>query len=338
MEYLVKDKTIVIFSLLFVLTFSLIDAKSSSFLNQGISKYSEYNYKEALNDLNQAVNLNKNDTLAYYFRGLVKQELGDSIGAYNDLSKAISLDTNCSECYFHRGLISLDIKFYDNKINIFIPNYKNVLNDFNKAIEIDSNNLVYREYRNSYNDENNQNKLSDLNYILDSDPTNNQIILQRVYYYYNIGSYKSAIADCDYLINNNFNLKETLLYRAKTKLILSDTIGAINDYSSLIKFDNSNWEAYLERGKIRLTMKNYQLAIDDFNRILQMNEVPISINYNSHIVYNLKFRALYEAKYYSQLIIDYILYHYIITLIIGIMLIRYLYKYIKNRMTKDDTN
>ncbi len=61
-------------------------------------------YRHAVADATQAIQLNSNNSEAYTNRGWAYRELGDEAKAFADLDKAIELDTNNAEAYYHRGL------------------------------------------------------------------------------------------------------------------------------------------------------------------------------------------------------------------------------------------
>ena len=60
-------------------------------------------YSSYSQDYSKAIELNPNDSLAYYNRGNSKYKLQDYIGAIADYSKAIELNPNDSNAYHNRG-------------------------------------------------------------------------------------------------------------------------------------------------------------------------------------------------------------------------------------------
>ncbi|MEI6823160.1 MAG: hypothetical protein WCL51_14610, partial [Bacteroidota bacterium] len=65
-------------------------------------------YTVAIQTLNDEINMNPDNHLAYYLRGLAKKELGDKMGAFNDFSTTIYLHPGYSKAYYFRSLLKLD--------------------------------------------------------------------------------------------------------------------------------------------------------------------------------------------------------------------------------------
>jgi len=79
----------------------------------------------------KAIELNPNDTDAYYKRGSAKSMLQDYTGAIQDYNKAIELNPNYADAYYNRGFAKFKLQ-----------DYKGVIQDFNKAIELNPPNYA----------------------------------------------------------------------------------------------------------------------------------------------------------------------------------------------------
>lgn len=77
-------------------------------------------------DLNKALNLDPNDEIAYFKRGIIKLDLEDFRGAIADFCKSIEIKPGYSEAIEYRGLAKYKIK-----------DYLGAVTDNNKAIEFD---------------------------------------------------------------------------------------------------------------------------------------------------------------------------------------------------------
>jgi len=79
----------------------------------------------------KAIELNPNDTDAYYKRASAKGMLHDYKGAIQDFNKAIELNPNYADAYYNRGFAKFKLQ-----------DYKGVIQDFNKAIELNPPNYA----------------------------------------------------------------------------------------------------------------------------------------------------------------------------------------------------
>ena len=84
------------------------------------------NFKGALKDYDDAINLNKNKTKKLFIkRALIKKEMGDHESAIQDLNLAINYYPKNSHLYQTRGLLKFDNHFFISAIedfDIFIIN------------------------------------------------------------------------------------------------------------------------------------------------------------------------------------------------------------------------
>ncbi|MGL4363717.1 MAG: tetratricopeptide repeat protein [Bacteroidales bacterium] len=69
-----------------------------------------YNYTEAIEDLNKAINLQPDFAYAYYNRGNLLTQSNQMPEAIEDYSKAIELYSNLGEAYYNRGLVQVYLR------------------------------------------------------------------------------------------------------------------------------------------------------------------------------------------------------------------------------------
>ena len=118
------------------------------FLQRGLSKYELENYEDAIDDFKEAISLNAKYTPSYYFMAVCKFELENFAGAVLDLNSAIKLadKQNRNGKYFNRMeeffANSGDDLLYGlrGKCKYEMDYYKDAIEDFNKAIEINPDN------------------------------------------------------------------------------------------------------------------------------------------------------------------------------------------------------
>ncbi|CAG1065488.1 partial Bacteriophage adsorption protein A, partial [uncultured bacterium] len=80
------------------------DAGELAIMNRGVAYKKAGRYKEALADLNEAINL-KPSAMAYSNRGNVRKRMGDIPGSIEDYIKALELDPQDAATYFNFALV-----------------------------------------------------------------------------------------------------------------------------------------------------------------------------------------------------------------------------------------
>ena len=86
-------------------------------------------FKEAENVLSKVITLFPKDSIAYFDRAIMRENLGDTIGAIADLTMEIEIDPNSADNYFLRGILFQKTKMY-----------QEALADFKKVTRIDNGN------------------------------------------------------------------------------------------------------------------------------------------------------------------------------------------------------
>ena len=86
-------------------------------------------FKEAEYVLSQVIALCPNDSMAYFDRAIMRENLGDTIGAIADLTMEIEIDPNSADNYFLRGMLYHKTKMH-----------REALVDFKKLTQIDNGN------------------------------------------------------------------------------------------------------------------------------------------------------------------------------------------------------
>lgn len=93
----------------------------------------EYGYKnqfkEAEEILSVIIEMNPLDSLAYFDRAIMRENLGDTLGALSDLTKEIEIDPKSADNYFLRGMLYKKSK-----------KHEKALSDFQKVNRLDHGN------------------------------------------------------------------------------------------------------------------------------------------------------------------------------------------------------
>jgi tetratricopeptide (TPR) repeat protein/S1-C subfamily serine protease len=100
------------------------------FVLSGNDKMTSKDWQGAILDYNRAIEKNPQNHIAYYFRGVVKAELGNRKGAISDYNVAISIDGNDTDFYYARGIVKQEL-----------GDKNGAISDYSRAIELDSKNI-----------------------------------------------------------------------------------------------------------------------------------------------------------------------------------------------------
>lgn len=100
-------KTVFIF-LVFVTSFSYCQ-NAEEYLTRGLSKDDLKDYRGAIADYNNAIEINPNYSNAFVGRGNSNLSLKDYPGAIEDYTKAIELNPNYGDAYYNRGVSKLNL-------------------------------------------------------------------------------------------------------------------------------------------------------------------------------------------------------------------------------------
>ncbi|MEB3338225.1 MAG: tetratricopeptide repeat protein [Leptolyngbyaceae bacterium] len=105
---------------------AIAQTSAVEFYNRGVDKANKKDYKGAIADYTQAIQLNPKYAIAYLNRGVAYRKLKNDQKALADYSQAIQLKPNYSLAYYNRGNVRDDLN-----------NPKGAIEDYTQAIEID---------------------------------------------------------------------------------------------------------------------------------------------------------------------------------------------------------
>ena len=84
---------------------ALGEKSAQDYFQQARTHIQQKELEQALEDLNQAINLNSDYTKAYNGRGFIYLKQGKLAKALQDFNQAIHLNPNYAEAYYFRGVI-----------------------------------------------------------------------------------------------------------------------------------------------------------------------------------------------------------------------------------------
>jgi tetratricopeptide (TPR) repeat protein len=98
---------------------------ADAYYNRGLTYHDLHNYKQAIEDYSRAIEIKPAYAEAYNDRGVAYNELGNYRQAIEDLNRAIEIKPDFAEAYYNRGIA------YNG-----LGNYRQAIEDFSRAITI----------------------------------------------------------------------------------------------------------------------------------------------------------------------------------------------------------
>lgn len=229
---------------------------------EGVGKYQQGDYKEAVKYLTQAIENNPQNAIAYNTRSDAFYRLGDYQKAQADSSKAIKINPQDANAYYDRGF-----SFYQ------LGKYLQAIADYNQAIKLDSPN-PYPYYGRGLARAKIQDRkgaIQDFNQAIALNPDYTDAYLQRGILHRRLQLQSLAINDFNTVIQMHPDSAEAYYQRGLTHDSQQEYAQAIADYNQSIKLNSQYLEAYLNRGDAYSELGEKQKAIADYNKILKMN-------------------------------------------------------------------
>ena len=195
--------------------------KAGDFYIQGMEKLNKGDYQRAIQDFNQAIQINPNYDDAYLSRGVTRRNLGDNQGASADYDQALRIAPNFAEVYVNRGVTRAEL-----------GDKQGAIADYNQALQINPN-LAYAYYNRGtarYELGDNQGAIADYNEALRINPNFAEAYNNRGRPRNDLGDYQSAIADYNEALRINPNLAYAYGNRGIARDNLGEKQGAIQDY------------------------------------------------------------------------------------------------------------
>ncbi|MEH1874339.1 tetratricopeptide repeat protein [Nostoc sp.] len=229
---------------------------------EGVNKYDAGNYEGAIEDFNQAIELDPKNALAYNRRGDAYYRLGDYEQAQADSSQAILLNPQDANAYFDRGFALSEL-----------GKYKEAIADYTQAIKLNSQD-AYAYYgrglaRTKLKD--NKGAIEDFSKAIALKPQYTEAYLQRGIIHRRLKQRLEAIQDFDTVIKINPSDAKGYYQRGLTQSINNQKDAAIKDYTDAININPKYIEAYLNRGDIYSDIGDNLEATEDYNAILQID-------------------------------------------------------------------
>jgi len=150
-------------ALLFIAVVGNAQTTAKDYTQKGRDLLEKSEYVEALVNLNKAIELDQNNSAAYYLRGNIKDNFEDRHGAMKDYNLAIEKNPKFADALFARGNVKMKLQDYygavddytaaiainenyveayfsRGKAKQFLQAYQDAINDCSKIIQINPKN------------------------------------------------------------------------------------------------------------------------------------------------------------------------------------------------------
>lgn len=159
---------------------------AQDFFNQGMKKIEQEDFKSAIQDFNQVLQINPTFIEAYCNRGIARAGLGDSLGAMADFDQALRLNPDHADAYNKRGTVRGQM-----------GDPKGALTEFDQALRRAPNftDAYYNRGLAHTQLGNLQGAIADYNQVIRSNPNLAEAYGNRGFVHYRLGDKPKAIAD-----------------------------------------------------------------------------------------------------------------------------------------------
>lgn len=198
----------------------------------GSELYNKQQYSEAIAEFNKVLDIDKNLFFVHYYKGRALLDLGKFQEAITSLNKAIELTSTKenADYYFYRGVA------YSN-----LDDYKNALENFEKAVTLNPSQHTYHD--------------------------------RKGYCLYKQEKYQEAVDSFNNAINKNTTEQDPDYYfrRGMALYAMSRYETALESYEDAIKIRHDG-NYYRNKGIVLKCLERYSEAIESFNKAIEKNQ------------------------------------------------------------------
>jgi tetratricopeptide (TPR) repeat protein len=231
------------------------------YVSQGVAFLEKGSHEKAVEYLEEAIKLDPNEAMAYFYRGGVLGQMRRPDKVIDDFDVAIKLQPMFSKAFFNRGNSYGEKKELDKAIS-----------DFTEAVRLDPG--EYKGYANRgllLSEKGNHVKaIDDFTEAVRLKPQFPDAFFGRSKAYDDLKKFDLAIADYSEAIRLNPRYGSALVNRGSTYIRKREFDKAIDDFSEAIRINPKDGMAYYNRGLAYHRKKEYEKAIENYDQAIQV--------------------------------------------------------------------
>ncbi len=257
--------------LLIIIPFFSIAQTENDYYFKACAEYKYKNYREAVNNLDKAIELNKNNTDLYLKRGNCFYALHQYNNAIDDFMKVEKIKPslssyNLAKCFAKLNMPDKSTLWLNTNLN---SRYKIAKN----RIKLDA---AFKSFE----------KNEQWKKIWSKDRyTKTEIQLSYSTYLIKIKEYDKAIENLKSIILSKTRSYIAYSLLGKAYFYNNDYKNSIYYYTKAIKIKTTNYQYYSQRAQAYYKINKYKKSLTDINRAIELNSTELSLYYD---------KALYE--------------------------------------------
>tara|TARA_B100001059_G_scaffold133837_1_gene134042 strand:+ start:64 stop:2010 length:1947 start_codon:yes stop_codon:yes gene_type:complete len=163
-----------------------------------------------------------------------------------------------------------------------IEDYNGTILDYNKTIELQSDNAIIYTKRGSSKRKSGDlyGALADYNKAIELKPDFGEAYNDRAIVKFDLEDYKGSIEDLSKAIELKPGYGLPYFGRGNSKRELGDYYGAIEDYNKAIELESGFTSAYSNRGRAKYNLEDYKGAIADYSKAIELQPDDGQAYYN----------------------------------------------------------
>ncbi|MDO4726320.1 MAG: tetratricopeptide repeat protein [Porphyromonadaceae bacterium] len=220
-------------------------------------------YNEEIEDINLILRKKGKEPQLVLEKGRIQLLLGDTIAAYNTMDSLTKSNPDMFNAWGGRAMINMMQQHNDSAIA-----------DYNKAIELKSDNFTHYINRGNllHKKQNYSGAIADYNKAIELSPNNEAALFNRSLIAIEVGDYNQAIKDLNKLIKNKPDMYEAVYQRALINQKLGNHTSTISDMSKVIEHYPNFAPAYYARANSYNVLQNKNGAYRDMQAIIRIEE------------------------------------------------------------------
>ncbi len=286
-------------------------AISLSYFEDGLQKFNQGSYDDALINFNDAIYYNSNNFDAKFYKGKTEYQKADYFTAITTFDDLINKNQDYDSAYYYKGLSNYSSESYDEAVNSFYvfidkqPDAKVAYLYLSKAYfyqnklpialeacnsEIKNNPEYYhayfwRAYLYISNEQFNMG-IADNKKALELNPKDQYAAYNNGFAYNRLDNLDSALYF--YVLSSQINSNYAEAYGAVGEIYLKkgDNGKAIDNLTKCIELDGTNYFALINRGKTYMNLIKYNEAILDFQAVYLYMENNHQALYNEAVCWD----------------------------------------------------